>query len=1098
MSTKKYWKGLEELANTPEFQKSAQNEFAESIPVEDFLQNDSLDKTSTSRRDFLKYLGFSVTAASLAACETPVTKAVPYVVKPEEITPGVANWYASTYFDGSDYASILVKTREGRPIKIEGNKLSKITRGGTNARIQASVLSLYDSARITAPYAKGAPSTWDTVDKEISEKLASSSAIRILTSTIISPSTKAVIEEFKAKHPSAKHVTYDAVSYSALIKANWHSFDKGVVPTYNFEKANVIVSVGADFLGTWLSPIEFSKQYAINRKVGSKKKEMSKHYQFESILSLSGSNADKRFPIKPSQTGLIVLNLYNAVAKLAGVVGVGSAASQHDAEIAKIAKHLLENKGKSLVVCGANDVAIQFAVNSINSLLGNYSKTIDLENYSNLKQGDDERFADFVKEMKDGKVDALFVYNANPVYNTSASLAFSEAMKKVKLKVSFGDRVDETSELCDYVCPDHHYLESWNDANPSKAQFSLQQPTINPIFSKPKYEGTRSAQESLLKWSGNNSDYLSYIKKHWSSHVFPMQGKHMMFTEFWNNSLHDGVVEIGFGKPENAPNVVADSTASVGIVEKVKEILGKDEKQTSEEVKDTNRMSINDASAAISKSAKGGNWEVVLYEKVSMGNGNQANNPWLQEMPDPISKVTWDNYITMNPIDMKGKYNLLERYNQMEDKADVAKITVNGTTIELPVFPQPGQALGTVGVALGYGRTKAGKCADNVGKNAFTLVGYSNSTFNYNLTAELSEKTGELYQLACTQTHHTMMGRSIVKETDLTTFATQPKQVWNHSEMISTHKGAKPVSEVNLWADHDKLGHRWGLTIDLNSCIGCGSCIVSCNAENNVPVVGKEEVRRSREMHWMRIDRYYTSDMTKEKAEEEHVGAIDMYLKMENPTAENPKVVFQPVMCQHCNHAPCETVCPVLATNHSSEGLNQMTYNRCVGTRYCANNCPYKVRRFNWFEYDRNHRFTGINPSQDDLGRMVLNPDVTVRSRGVMEKCSMCVQRVQEGKLNAKKQNRKLGDGDFTTACAQSCPTDAITFGDLNNSESVVAQLFQEDRSYFLLEEVGIKPSVSYLVKVRNEEPSEIAASHGGHGNHGEEKHEEKKEKAHS
>lgn len=1112
-TTKKYWKGLEELTNDSSFVQAQQNEFSEYVPVEKFLENESLKDTSTSRRDFLKLFGFSVTAATLAACEAPVNKAIPYVMKPEEVTPGVANWYASTFYDGNDYCSVLVKTREGRPIKIEGNELSPVTKGGVNARVHASVLSLYDNARLRGPYAAKAPTTWAAADKEIGAKLAAIAAkggnIRILSSTIISPTTKQVIAEFAAKYPNTKHVTYDAVSYSAIINANSQSFGKSVIPSYSFDKADVIVSIGADFLSNWLSPIEFAKQYSAGRKVGKNKKQMSKHYQFESILSLTGSNADYRYPVKPSQQGAVLLNLYNAVAKLIGGSVVTSSPTAVDKQIEKVAKALVQSKGRSLVVCGSNDVAVQIVVNGLNSLLNNYGKTIDIEKPSFIKQGNDEQFIALVNEMKDGKVDALITYNTNPVYTSPASIGFAAAYNKVGLKISLADRLDETAALADYVCPDHHYLESWNDAYPTAGNYSLSQPTISPLFAAPRNEGTRCAQETLLLWSGNNTDYYTYLKNYWASRVFPMQGKYMSFTEFWNHSLHNGVVEVGYGDKNIDISAIADSTTapkepnanSVNTHTVNVAAPGLFPQEIPVEVKE-NKMSVADAAQVISKASKGGAWELVLYEKTGIGNGSQANNPWLQELPDPISKVTWDNYIAMNPADMKEKgFNTLERYNQMEMKADTANVTVGGVTIELPVFPQPGQARGTIGIAVGYGRNGSGKCGDNIGKNVFSFAQVVNGNINFNVhDATVSEKTGNQHQMACTQTHHTMMGRTIVKETDFTTYSSHPKDVWNEQPLIHTHNGAKPPKQVNLWNDHEKLGHRWGMSIDLNACIGCAACIVSCNAENNVPVVGKEEVRRSREMHWIRIDRYYTSDMTPEKADAESLGVIDKYLEMENPTEENPKVVFQPVMCMHCNHAPCETVCPVLATNSSDEGLNQMTYNRCVGTRYCANNCPYKVRRFNWFNYQAHQQFTDVNPMQNDLGRMVLNPDVVVRSRGVMEKCSMCVQRIQEGKLNAKKAMTKLEDGAIQTACSKSCPTNAITFGDLNNAESMITKEIADDRTYYLLEEIGIQPSVSYLTKVRNLDAEDVAPikQKPAHHNDGEHKEENKKEETHS
>jgi MoCo/4Fe-4S cofactor protein with predicted Tat translocation signal len=1098
MATKKYWKGLEELNNGPEFVQKANNEFAEQVPVEEFLGDNNLTQNNgTNRRDFLKFLGFSVTAASLAACETPVYKSIPYVVKPEEITPGVANWYASTFFDGHDYASVVVKTREGRPIKIEGNELSKVTNGATNGRVQASILSLYDSSRLTGPTANNAAAKWSDVDKEIGTKLnaiaAKGGAIRILSSTIISPSTKAVIADFTAKYPTTKHVMVDAVSYSGIAKANEQTFGQEVIPSYHFDKAEVIVSIAADFLVNWLSPIEYAKQYGKTRKVGKDKKKMSKHFQFESNLSVTGANADYREPVKVSEQGKVAVNLYNAVAKIVGGSSLNSSALACDAMIAKAAKELTESKGKSIVVSGSNDINVQLVVNGINQMLDNYGKTIDIETPDFTHQGDDAAFADLVADMAAGKVDAVITYNTNPVYTAPGSLKFAEAYNKVGLRISLSDRADETASGAHYICPDHNYLESWNDFNPKKAHYSLSQPTITPLFVQPRHEGTRQAQETLLKWAGVNSDYHSYVQKIWADRVFPMQGKHMMFTDFWNHSLQDGAIEVGKGDEILLPSGKTDSTKVVPVA--VKETKAKVE----EEKPVAKAINLSDAAQKINaaKSTEG-TFELSIYQKTGIGNGSQANNPWLQELPDPITKITWDNYVTMSPVDMEGNYDMMQRQDRT---ASVVNVTVNGVTVKLPVVPQPGQAQGTIGIALGYGRDKAGILSTQtgiVGQNVYPFVQIANGTMTYAVLDAKVEDAKETTQIAGTQVHHTLMGREIVKETVLDEYVKNPK-AGNSDDMLHTHSGLVKASDIDLWDEHAKLGHRWGMTIDLNSCIGCGACVVGCTVENNVAVVGKDQVMRTREMHWLRIDRYYTTKWpregkeAKEKAAADGVGKIDMYLDMENPEAHNPKVVFQPMMCQHCNHAPCETVCPVLATNHSSEGLNQMTYNRCVGTRYCANNCPFKVRRFNWYNYNENPDYK-FNPTQDDLGRMVLNPDVVVRSRGVMEKCSMCVQRIQAGKLEAKKAERKLADSDIKMACQQACPTNAIIFGDLNNEESAVAKLRadeKEGRNYFILEELGIKPTVSYLTKVRNCEEEEGAKEE----NH-ENKNEEKKEKA--
>jgi len=1105
--SKKYWKGLPELNNSEDFVKSKNNEFAENLPMEQFLAGDDATTEGSTRRDFLKVMGFSTAAVALAACETPVNKAIPYVVKPEEVTPGVANFYASTFYDGHDYASILVKTREGRPIKIEGNELSKITNGATSARVQSSILSLYDSARLTGPLAKGVKTTWKNIDDAISKSLSVGQTV-ILSSTIISPSTKAVISEFISKYPNAKHVTYDAISYSALIKANKNVFGKSVVSSYDFSKAKTIVGVACDFLGTWLNPIEFAHQYSKTRKVSRENLEMSKHYHFEANLSLTGANADERYMVKPSEFGKIIASLYNEVASATGNAKVsdGKIGNVEAAKaIVKAAKELLANRGKSIVVCGYNDEGSQTLVNGINKMLGNYGRTIDVELYYNLKQGDDKEFIDLVADINAGKVGTLITYNCNPVYTAPASLKFVDSYKKVATKISFSQTLDETSAFADYVCPDNNYLESWGDANPKKGHYSLQQPTINQIFSSPRYEGTRQAQDTLLKWSGIKTDYLTYLQGYWNNHVFPQQGKYLDFATFWAHSLHDGVLKVSVIKDIPFNGLKVDSTgkiATTGLAAIITDTIASNtitptetivEKEPAElESVETNYpLADYNKAASLANLAKGGEFELVVYEKVGLGNGNQSNNPWLMELPDPISKVTWDNYITMSPADV-AKLSLHEMKRQ-DVIGSVVELNVNGTIIKAPVYPQPGQTIGTIGLAVGYGRTgKDLKVAfdrkenKSVGVNAYPFITIVNNTLTNSSLSVSIKKTEEEHKFAATQIHHTIMGReeAIIREVSLKEYKSKEKEIWNPIAALPTHGGGKkPIAEVDLWDEFPRLNHKWGLTIDMTSCIGCAACVVACSVENNVQVVGKEEVGKTRDMHWLRIDRYYTSDMNKEIAKAEHVGGKQMYLEMENPS-NNPKVTFQPIMCQHCNHAPCETVCPVLATSHSSEGLNMMTYNRCIGTRYCANNCPFKVRRFNWFNYTANEAFADVNPAQQDLGRMVLNPDVVVRSRGVIEKCSMCVQRIQAGKLVAKKSKAPLVDGSIKTACQQACPTNAIIFGDANDESAEVTKWRSDDKNYVLLEEVGIKPTVSYLLKVRNQDEEIHTHAHGETSKH--------------
>ena len=978
---KKYWKGLAQLNENPLVDKLEQNEFVDEIPVDEFLGDKELSTASTSRRDFLKFLGFSTAAATLAACEAPINRSIPYVIKPEEITPGIANYYATTMYDGHDFASVLVKTREGRPIKIDSNK------SATNARIQASVLSLYDSSRLNNPMKGGLDTDWSTADSEIITKLNeiknTGGKIAILSSTVISPSTKKLIADFSDNYGNVKHVQMDAVSYSGMLDANEASFGVRVLPTYNFDKAEVIVSFGADFLGNWLNA-DYAKQYVTARN--PKNGKMAKHYQIESTLSLTGSNADDRIQIKPSEQAGLLSNLYS-------VLNGGTA----DSRIANIANDLVNNTGKSIVVCNSNDAEVQTLVNAINNKLGNYENTLSLSTPSYLKQGNDVEVTALVAEMNAGNIAALITYNVNPSYTLQNADGYNTGLEKVELTIATSFYNDESASKMMYACPDNHYLESWGDANPSNGIYTLMQPTIAPLFKG------RQFQESIMAWMGK-SDYHTYLQNFYSSID-------------WNKSLHNG----HFKQNQDAENVSLFS-ASVPSFDLVK----------SESI------------------------EFEMYEKISMGDGSQSNNPWLQELPDPLSRACWDNYLTMSAATARKLGITNWNVSNGALNGNMVNITVNGTTINnVPVMIQPGQAVGTIAMAVGYGRIAAGKCGNDIGFNAFSLG---------NGMADVVVVGGE-YEFAATQLHHTMMGREIVKETTLADFINDPYS-GNHKETYATHDGPKIASEVTLWDEFDhSTGHFWNMSIDLTSCIGCSACVISCHAENNVPVVGKEEVRKSRDMHWLRIDRYFSSDMTKELSKAEKISAIDMYAEMEDPS-ENPEVVFQPVMCQHCNHAPCETVCPVAATSHGSEGQNHMAYNRCVGTRYCANNCPYKVRRFNWFQYSDNDKFD-FNMN-DDHGKMVLNPDVVVRSRGVIEKCSMCIQKIQEIKLDAKKVGKRVRDEDAQTACSSACPTNAIVFGDVNDDTHKIQALKKEERAYKLLEHLNTDPSVFYQTKIRN------------------------------
>jgi molybdopterin-containing oxidoreductase family iron-sulfur binding subunit len=1016
---KQYWKGIEQLTNDLDFVKNADKEFPAYLPINENKRKGDESSSGSSRRDFLKMMGFGIAAASLASCEAPVRYAIPYLNKPVEVEPGIPNYYASTYAHDGDYCSIVIKTREGRPIKIEGNNLSSITRGGVSAQVDASVLNLYDQERITSPILNKTPSEWSQVDREIITRLNSIAGaggqIRIISNSILSPATKAVIADFTTRFPTTRHIMYDQMSSYGMRIANERSFGQAIIPSYDFSRANVIVAFGgADFLGTWLSPIEFTKQYSQTRKIGKNKKNMSRHFQFESNLSLTGANADYRTPIRASQEG-------QAIAALHTIITGGSAdAAANFPNLEKAARELIANRGNSLVVSGSNDPNIQIIVNAINSQLGNYGTTINLNLPVNYRQGDDQAMNQFINDVKGGTIQAVIFYNANPVYDHPFGEVLAQGLQKVQLSVATNYKLDETASLVQFVTPDHHYLESWNDAEPKRGYYSLAQPAITPIFN------TRQAQDSLLLWSNQPEiNYYNYLQNFWRRNILTGGGD---FQTTWDSTLYNGVIE-----PQNVPTGGAPAFGG----------------------------NLASAIQAINSTAQAENNEIelVLYQKVGIRSGSMANNPWLQELPDPVTKACWDNYLTI-PISMVEQLN----YKTSEGQSTMVTMTIGERTVTLPAIIQPGQALGTVGLAIGYGRTSAGKVGNNVGYNSYPLFRYNDGVqINFLSSGVSLEGSSNRYRVAQTQTHETYMGRKYVVQESILPEYQQNPMAGRYTPQIATKKGPMDPEKVSLWGGHKYPNHHWGWTIDMNSCTGCSACMVACQSENNVAVVGRDEVLNRREMHWIRIDRYYSSKSVETFREAEVV-------------AENPDVTFQVMTCQHCNNAPCETVCPVAATTHSTEGLNQMAYSRCIGTRYCANNCPYKVRRFNWFKYHQNQEFPDNTSMNNDLGRMVLNPDVTVRSRGIMEKCTLCVQRIQYGKLEAKKQGRRPIDGEIITACASACPADAIIFGDMNDPNSRLVQLLTDEvegRAYHVLEELNTNPNTFYLTKIRNKDREE-------------------------
>jgi len=981
---KKYWKSLNELQLTEQQQADLLAEGSQERSMVEILGDEANNKSS-SRRDFLKWCGISfVSATVLSACENPVKKAIPYLNQPETLIPGKASYYASTYVNGNEYCPVLVKSRDGRPIKIEGNTLSGITKGGTSARVQASVLSLYDTgARYKTALKKGGEVAWADADAAIVEKLNEISGrggrIALVTPTLLSPSAKALIDEFQSTFAAVEVIAWDAIPYHGIRKAHEDLFGQAIIPDFRFDKADLIVGFGCDFLGTWLSPVEFAGRYAERRRVSQEKPEMSRHMQFESMLSLTGASADERVPVKPSEELKILLALHNRVASMAGQAALGAATVDYDVEA--LARKLMENQGKALVVSGSSQTEVQMLVAAINQMCGAYGATIDTTTPLMAGMADENLFDGLLNDMNLGNVDAVMFYHSNPVYHYADTEKVISGIEKTGLSISFSSSKDETAKVCQYILPDHHYLESWGDAEFKAGHYSLMQPLIHPLFK------TRQFQDTLMTWMGKDSDFHAYLKSWWQNNLMSMQSEYTEAERFWVKSLQAGVLE---ATARQVQALSFNASALSGL-----------------------------AGALNSRIANADGLEFFIYPSLSLADGLDANNPWLQELPDPITSVCWDNFAAVSPATASG-LGLVE--------GDV--IRINEKT-EVPVLLQPGVAAGCLAIALGYGRTHAGISADGLGGNAFLLnTGrlFSGKVSNW-------EKVGGKHAFARTQTHFSMEGRAIVRESTLDKYQQDPAA---GNELHKYHEKHK----TTLYPAQVFEGHHWALMVDLNACTGCSTCVIACQSENNTPVIGKDQVRRRRIMHWMRIDRYYTGD------------------------AENPGVVFQPLMCQHCDHAPCENVCPVAATTHSQEGINQITYNRCVGTKYCINNCPYKVRRFNWYEYATKEKFN--THTTTDLGRMVLNPDVTVRERGVVEKCSFCIQRIQEAKLTAKNERRLLKDGEVKPACAQACPSNALVFGDLNDPESKVSKMIKDPRNYHLLEELHTLPTVGYLTKIRN------------------------------
>ncbi len=1008
-----YWKGFEELNKESEIVKSLeQNEFVEKLPVGNEGEN-----KNHNRRDFLKYAGFSTAAAAVVGCEGPVIKSVPYVVQPEQIIPGIANYYATTIADGYDFSSILVKTKAGRPIFIKGNKDAK-SMNCTNARINASVLSMYDVFRLQGPKLSGENISWQnfnlSVKADLSRLLSENKKVVLLTQSFASPTTEKIINNFIQKYSNIQHVVYDAVSNSSALDAFENSYGKRALADYDFSLSNTIISIDADFMNDWQGG-NYSSGWSKNRVPNEDNNfTMSYHLQFESNMTLSGANADNRVMARPHQLKQVLQSIYFS---LRNQKYNGPSLGSYLDRYVKLAVESIKKSGnKAVVISGLDDVDSQEIVLMINELIN--SDAFNIKSPKLIFQGSDKDILNTIKELKSGKISGLITAGINPSYTLPNSDEFSQLLNKLEFSLCFSMKEDETAQNSKYIAATPHYLESWGDYEFQSGNYYLSQPTIKPLFD------TNQFQDVLLDLIDSQNSFYDEIKNNWRTNI--LKGK------TWGKSLQDGYY---YSYENNSLKRIKSNLTF------------------------SNLPSSNDDTL-----------DLILYTKTGLGDGQQSSNPWLQEFPDPITRVTWDNYLTISYEDAERLD--LKNYNVSNGALNGSYVNLSNEnhSLKVPVIIQPGQTPGTVGLSLGYGKTQAMSEEMNVGVNAYRFY----DDFKRVHKVKLTKAEGD-HEFACIQLHNTMMGRDeIIKETSLKEFVEEDKSVWNPTVMVSKNHIETMVTskEVDIWREFDRsTGHHFNLSIDLNKCNGCGACVIACHAENNVPVVGKEEVRKSRDMHWIRIDRYYSSQDTIRgdvKAKDETSGYREYRSTQTNleKASANPQVVFQPVSCMHCNHAPCETVCPVAATSHGREGQNQMAYNRCVGTRYCANNCPYKVRRFNWFQYSENDEFDyNMN---NPLGKMAINPDVNVRSRGVMEKCSLCIQMTQKVKLDAKKEGRRVRDGEFKTACSESCDDNAMVFGDINDKESEILRVKDGDRTYRVLESIGTKPNVIYQVKIRN------------------------------
>ena len=1014
--TRTYWRSLDELEHRPESREFLEREFpagASELPE------------GMTRRDMMMLLGASLSLAGLAGCRRPVEEIVPYVTAPEDVVPGIPRYYATTMPFGRSAHGLIVESHEGRPTKIEGNPAHPASLGASSSRIQASILGLYDPDRSQSITLKGEKKAWtDFVAAwgTLAEAHAADggASLAVLSESFSSPTLARLLIQVRARYPKLQLATYDAVSDENRLAGLRLATGRDVDLMLRFDQASVILCLDADPLLTDPEMIRHTRGFAAGRRAGatgpstgSGQPEMNRLYAVEAVYSLTGTMADHRLRLESRQIAPFVA----ALAARLGTAGASAGAGVPGVDarwIDALAKDLLAHRGKGLIVAGERQPpAVHAAVCALNAHLGNTGKTVSYYETKDAALPSVTSLASLVAAMNGGTVQTLVVLGGNPVFDAPADLDFGAAMAKVPHTIALGHAADETSAKAEWHIPRAHYLESWGDARAIGGTLSIVQPLILPLF------GGRSPVDVLgLMAAGKETPAYDIVRETWK----PILGE-ADFDKKWNRVLHDGLLK-GSELPEVAAAAKAEAFAELA-------------------------KSIGAGTGAAQS------MEVVFLPSPALHDGRFANDGWLQELPDPLTKLTWDNPALVSP-------------KTAEDlgvaNGDLVRVDYGGRSIELPAWVLPGMADRVVALTLGYGRQRAGRIGNGVGFNTFTVRASKAAGFDGGVTLS---RVGRKYPLSETQHHGSMEGRPIVRESTITELraksspaakpegaaaegahAPAPAQPGGghagDAAKAGDHRtlGVFPehTEHFSLWKEHTyDQGHQWGMTIDLNACIGCNACMTACQSENNVPVVGKDQVARGREMHWLRVDRYFSGE-----------------------PSGSPEVVFQPVPCMHCEDAPCEQVCPVAATVHDAQGLNVMVYNRCIGTRYCSNNCPYKVRRFNFFN------FTKDTP---DILKMAMNPDVTVRARGVMEKCTYCTQRINRARIDAKLAGRQLKDGDVKTACQQACPAAAIEFGDLRDASSRVAKAKADPRNYALLEEINTKPRTTYLSKVRNPNP---------------------------